>query len=432
MIAAISIHTIYSLADGIWVSGLGSDALAAIGFVFPFFFLAMAIATGLGVGGGSAISRRIGAQDKAGADNVGTHVLVMMLILALSFTVPFFVFAEGIFNSIGAGGTAELATVYARIIAAGTVVIFFSFVANAILHSEGDAKRAMFAIVLGAGINIVLDPIFIYTLGLGVAGAAWATLTAMSISSALLFNWLFLRKDTYLSFSFQGFRFNKSIIKDIFRVGLPASVQQLSMSIMMLIMNIIIVQVGGTDGVAVFSAGWRVSTMAITPLLGISTAVVSVTGATFGAQAYEKLDAGYIYALKIGVIVEAIIAIFVFFSAPFITAAFTHTENSAELTSDIITFLRIVCILYPAVGFGMLSSSMFQGAGKGVYSLVLTVFRTIVLTAPLAWLFSVTLNLGLLGTWIGLVTASAIGSAIAFTWAKIYINNLLTPQKMEQ
>jgi len=434
MIVAMSATTIYNLTDAIWVSGIGADALAAVGFVFPFFFMALAIANGLGIGGGAAISRRIGANDKKGADNVATHTMVIMLVIAIIFTILLFIFAYDIFSLIGAGKTLAMATLYARIMAIGTVVIFFSFIANAILRSEGDAKRAMHAIVLGTGLNIALDPLFIYTFGLGVAGAAWATILSMSISSLLLFYWLFLKKNIYISFHLRGFHFNKSIIKDIFKVGFPATIMQLSMSITMLIMNIIIIKVGiingvenPQDGVAVFTVGWRVATMATMPLLGIATAVVSVTGATYGAHAYKKLNISYMHALKIGIIIEAVIALFIFSFAPLITILFTLAETSAHLATDIIIFLRTVCIFFPGIAFGMLSSSMFQGTGKGMNALIVTIFRTIILTLPLAWLFSITLDMGLPGAWWGLVTANLTGSAVAFIWAKIYIKNLQTP-----
>jgi putative MATE family efflux protein len=208
-----------------------------------------------------------------------------MFLAAVFLTVPLFIFAEKIFILLGAGRTLAMAVSYARIMFAGTLVVFFVNIANAILRSEGDARRAMFAMVLGAVINIVLDPIFIYTFGLGVAGAAWATILSFSITSLLLFNWLFLKKDSYVSFSFRKFRFNREIVRDILRVGLPASAQQLSMSFTMLIINLILVRVAGTDGVAVYTAGWRVATIAILPLLGIATAVVSVSGAAFGQGA---------------------------------------------------------------------------------------------------------------------------------------------------
>jgi putative MATE family efflux protein len=431
MIIAMSVTTIYNLTDAIWVSGIGSDALAAVGFVFPFFFMALAIANGLGIGGGAAISRLIGADDKKGAGNVASHTIVIMLIISIFFTMLLFVFAENIFILLGAGKTLAMATIYARIMAIGTLSIFFSFIANAILRSEGDVKRAMYAMALGAGLNIALDPVFIYTFGLGVAGAAWATILSMSVSSLLLFYWLFLKKNTYISFHFRGFRFNKSIIKDIFKVGFPATIMQLSMSITMLVMNIIIIKIGiingikdPHDGVAVFTVGWRIITMAIMPLIGIATAVVSVTGAAYGAQDYKKLNISFMHAIKIGIIIEAVIALFVFFFAPTITVLFTIAESSAHLAHDIIIFLQITCLFFPGIAFGMLSSSMFQGTGHGMNALIVTIFRSIILTLPFAWFFSITLDMGLPGAWWGLVTANLMGSASAFIWAKIYIKKL--------
>jgi putative MATE family efflux protein len=425
MIVAMTVQTLYNLIDAIWVSGLGSDALASVGFVFPLLFMGTAIATGLGVGGGSAISRKIGGNNKKGADNAAVHTMILMCILAVLYAAPLYLFSDTIFYAIGAGRTTETATSYARIMYSATIISFFCFTANAILRSEGDAKRAMFAIVLGGVLNVILDPIFIYTLNLGVPGAAWASVLSMSISAMLLFYWLFLKRDTYVAFRFRDFSFDKAIIKDILLVGLPASVMQLSMSIMMFLMNIIVQHVGGIDGVAVFSAGWRVATMASMPLLGMATAVVSVTGAAYGAQDYKKIDTAHVYALKIGILIETSIAVVTFIFAPVITAAFTQSVDTARIADDITTFLRIICIFYPATAFGMLSSALFQGMGKGMYSLFATIIRTIVLIVPLAWAFAVFLGWGLIGAWWGLVLANILGGAFTFLLAKVYLDNLL-------
>jgi len=208
MIMAMLIQATYNLADAIWVAGIGADALAAVGFVFPFYFIMMAISTGLGVGSSSAIARRIGARDKAGADNVATHSIILTVVAALAFTVPLVTFTEPLFRSIGAGATLGMTAAYGGIIFAGSIFLFFNNVGNAILRGEGDAKRAMYALALGATLNIVLDPIFIYPLGLGVAGAALATILSLAVSSALLLYWLMIKNDTYLSIGFRGFKFN--------------------------------------------------------------------------------------------------------------------------------------------------------------------------------------------------------------------------------
>ncbi|HWR63998.1 MAG TPA: MATE family efflux transporter [Candidatus Thermoplasmatota archaeon] len=425
MIVAMVVQTLYNLINRIWVSGLGTEASAAVGFAFPLLFMGTAIATGLGVGGGSAISRKIGAKDKKGGDRAAVHTLIIMVIVALAYAIPLFVFAEDIFRLIGAGEATATASLYARIIYSVSIVSFFTSIATALLRSEGDAKRSMFAMILGGILNAVLDPIFIYVFGWGVAGAAIASVVSISVSAVLLFYWLFLKKNTFLTFHFRGFHFDKSITKDILAVGLPASLLQLSMAIMLFIMNIIVEHISGTDGVAVFSAGWAVAMTASMPLLGMATAVVSVTGAVYGAREYKKLDIAHLYALKIGILIETAIAIATFIFAPVITLAFTTSPDMVHLGDEITTFLRIICIYYPATAFGMLSSSLFQGVGKGLYSLIVTILRTIILIIPLAWLFGVILGWGLPGAWWGLVIANIIGSAITFIWAKIYINSLL-------
>ena len=437
MILAMSVHTVYNLVDAFWVAGIGADALAAVGFFFPFFFMLIALATGLGIGGGAAISRRIGARDKAGADNVGSHAFVLLLLFAVLITIPLFMFSKVIFQAMGAEGQVlEWSTSYARILFAGTVIIFFSNVSNAILRSEGDVKRAMTAMVLGGILNIILDPIFIFGpnnpgpwgssfgLGLGVTGAAWATLISLSVTSAMLFYWLFLKRSTYLNFRFRGFRFDKVIIKDIFKVGLPSSVQQLSMSFTMVIMILIIVGVAGTDGVAVYTTGWRISSLGILPLLGISTAVVSVTGAMYGRKRYDKLDSAYLYAIKVGLYIEIVVAIFIFIFAGLITGVFTHAPGTMRIAPDLVTYFQITCLFYPGVAFGMLSGAMFQGTGKGMNALAVTILRTLVLTPPLALAFAYVFDLGLSGIWWGFVIANVIGSVIAFGWGRAYIRRL--------
>ncbi len=425
MIIALSVHTLYTFIDALWVSGLGADALSAVGFFFPFLFMILALATGIGVGGGSAISRRLGANDKSGADLVGAHTFVLMIITAVTVTVPLFLTAPIIFTAMGAGDVASMAASYARILFAGTVIFFFSNVSSALMRAEGDVKRAMYAMMLGAGLNIILDPIFIYVLDLGVSGAAWATMVSLSVSSTFFFRWLFIKKVTFIHISFKRFRFQRAITTDIFRVGIPASVQQLAMAFSMFLLNLIAVEVGGTDGVAVYTTGWRVAMFAILPLLGIATAVTSVTGAAFGARDYVKLNSAYLYAIRIGLVIELAVGLLTFVFAPQIAGLFTLAEETVRIRADLIVFLRMMCIYYPTTAFGILSSAMFQGTGKGLYSLIVTLIRTIVLATPLAYIFAVILDLKLKGVWWGIVTGNVIAGFIAFIWGRFFIHRLL-------
>jgi len=446
MIIAMSAHTIYNFADALWVSGLGqsyftslpikdvgTDALAAVGFVWPFFMMIIAISTGVGLGGGSAISRRIGAKDKKGADNIAIHTIVITTIIAILFSIILFIFSRPIFSSIGAEKTINMTVNYGRIIFAGSIFIFFTQVAYAILRAEGDANRAMYAMLFGAGLNIVIDPIFIFTFGLGIEGAALATIFSMMIASLVLVYWLFFRRDTYVSFKFKDFRFKKDIIKDIFRVGLPASIQQLSMSFTMLfIILIITLSGGGEEGVAVYNTGWRVVMLAILPLLGLATSVVSVTGAAFGSKSYKKLNTAFMFAVKIGFIIEIILGLTIFILAPLITAAFTTSPDAFRIREDLELFLKISCLFYPGAAFGIATSAMFQGTGKGIYSLITTLLRTLGFTIILSLLLTFVFDLGIVGIWWALVIGNLSGSFISIVWGKIYVNKLLKNKNIQK
>jgi putative MATE family efflux protein len=417
MVVAMSAQTIYNLADAIWVSGCGPRALSAVGFYFPFFILGLAVAVGVGVGTGSAIARRIGAKDKPGVDAVASHGMVILAIAAVSYVAPTVLFTRPLMGTIGAGEAIDDAVAYGRIMFAGTPLFFFNGFGGAVLRSEGDARRAMIAMLAGAGLNILLDPLFIYGFGLGVVGAAWASITAMACVSLVMARWLFLERNTYVTFRFRGFRFRRDIVFDIARVGGPAAFSHASMFVMAFAITSIVAKVGGTDGVAVYTTGWRVVMFAILPMLGIASSVTPVTGAAFGAGDAAKLRIAYFHAIKIGVAVETALALITLVGAPWIVHVFTWSEEAARLRPDIVAFLRLIWMLYPAVAFGMVSAAMFQGVGRGVTSLVLTLIRTVGFSVPLAWLFGIVLGHGLTGVWTGMVVAGVAFAPLAFGWA---------------
>ena len=424
MIIAMSLQTVYNIVDALWVSGLGADALAAVGFFFPFFFIIIAIGTGIGVGASSALSRRIGARDKDGADNVAIHSLIMMMASSAVIAVVFIPLAPGLFNTLGAGPVIDDVTAYAYILFAAAPLLFFVNWATAILRGEGDVNRAMYAMAVGTVLNMFLDPIFIYTLGLGVAGAAWATAISMAVSSFPLVYWMFLKRDTFVTMRRCCFKYSTPIVKDILSVGLPATVMQLSMSITMVVLNIIIVDLGGTDGVAVFTTGWRVVMISILPLLGIATAVVSVTGAAYGARDYGKMNTAWLYAIRFGFTIEVIAAVATFLLAPQIAAVFSTGEGGDRIVGELESLIRISALQYPFVTFGMFSSSLFQGTGKGSYALAVTLLRTVVFTIAFALVLPYVLGLELTGVWWGVTLGNVFGALVAFAWARVYVAHL--------
>ncbi|KAF5084054.1 MATE family efflux transporter [Methanoculleus horonobensis] len=419
MMVAMTLMTLYNVVDAFWVSGLGADALAAVGFSFPLFIITIGLASGLGTGGEAALARTIGARDRAGASSVAMHTILLMTVLAVVVTIPLFLFAQDIFVLMGAGDAVGLATEYARILFLGTFALLFGEVAYALMHGEGDAKRTMYAMAAGAVANIILDPILIYGLDMGIAGAAWATILAEVIAAVPMAYWLFVKRDTYIALCFRKFRPDTAVVRNVLQVGLPAAAEQLALALMALILNGVIVLIASTDGVAVYSVGWRVVSIGLTPILAISSAVVAVTGATYGARAYARMETALRFAARLGLGIGIGLAAATFVFAPGIAAFFTVGE-AAGIAPELTTYLRVMSLVYPMVGFGLFSASFFQGTGLGTRSLTITILQNVVLSILFAWIFAAGLGLGLSGIWWGVAAGNAIGAALGYAWARRY------------
>ncbi|ASJ07294.1 MATE family efflux transporter [Thermococcus pacificus] len=425
MMIGMSVQTVYNLADGIWVSGLGPEALAAVGLFFPVFMGIIALSSGLGIGASSAIARRIGAKDKKGADNAAIHSLILALILGILLTVTMLPIIGQILTAMGAKGRAvELAIEYSRVLLIGAVVMVFNNVGNGILRGEGDANRAMYAMVLGSGLNIVLDPVFIYTLGFGVVGAAYATLLSMIVTSLFIAYWLFIKRDTYVDITLRDFSPSKEVLKDILRVGIPSSLAQLTMSIAMFFLNRIAIMAGGENGVAVFTSAWRVTMLGIVPILGMASATTAVTGAAYGERNIQKLETAYLYAIKLAFMIELGVVAFIMVFAPQISYLFTYSESALVIKEGLIEALRTLPIFLVLTPFGMMTSAMFQGIGEGEKSLVLTIFRTVVMQVGFAYLFANYTGFGLIGVWMGIVLGNMVAAVVGFTWGRLRVKQL--------
>ncbi len=425
MIMAMLILAAYNLVNAIWVAGLGSDALAAVGFTSPIFMVVVGLSNGLGAGVSSSISRRIGAQDKRGADNTTMHALLLVLAVSMILTAGLFIALEPLLIAMGAGAALGLAVDYGSIIFTGSIFIVFNNIAYAILRGEGDTRRTMYAMGAGSLINATLDPILIYWMGLGIAGAAWGTVISLMFVSGVQIYWLIIKKDTYVSLSRKAFFPSRKVMSDILQVGIPASIEFLLYSIDAIIINSMLVRVSGTDAVAVYTAGWRVIMMAVIPLIAIATAEVSVAGAAIGARKYENLAIIHRFSTKLGFAIGTVTALITAIFAPQITLFFTYSPQSAHLAGTMVAFMHVMCLFYPFMSPGIMSSSLFQGAGKGLTSLLLNILRDVILITGLAFLLGMVLGLGQEGIWWGIVFGNTAGSLLSYLWARLYITRLM-------
>lgn len=424
MIVVMLLMSTYNLVNAIWVAGLGPDALAAVGFVTPLFMVLIGLGNGLGAGATSLIARRIGAGDRAGANNAAVHAVLIMTVIAIATTVLLMAFASPILVAFGAGATLGLALEYGQIVFAGTVLILVTSVLASILRAEGDMKRTMYVFGASSVLNMILDPILIYKAGLGIAGAAWGMIISQVMVLVVLLYWFFVRKDTFVSLSWGGFSFDRNTATGILGVGLPASTEFFMMAILSILANLMLVMVAGTDAVAVYTAGWRVVMFAIIPLVGIAMAVISVSGAAYGGRHYDKLPVIHHYSILLGLVIALCTSAITWLFATQIAVIFTYSPETAYLAPTIAAFLGVMCLFYPFVPPGMMSGSIFQGVGKGLTSLAITALRELVFIALFAWIIGIALGYGEQGIWWGMVAGDILGSLVAYAWARAYLRRL--------
>lgn len=415
------VQSMNNFVDAIWVSGLGTASLAATGVVFPFFFILIGIGNGLGVGASQAIARRIGVGDKQGASRVAAQVLVIGIIVGFIITAIFALAAEPIFEAAGAGDYIAETMAYGLPIMVCAPIYMASFIFSALIRSEGAAKRSMYVQIAGVAVHMVLDPILIYGLGLHVEGAAIASAIAMVVASVIAI-YYYSRGDMYVSISFRGFRFDRELDKDILRVGLPASMEMVLLSISTLLMNIIIVSVDPVNGIAVYTTGWRILDLLMILAVSFGSALVPISAAAYGQGSYERVRAVYVYAVKYGVVVMIVVAVVAIIVAPLLVHMFTYTGSAAGLSDEMTRFVRIGCLFLPFSMIGILTSSVFQSIGKGLWSLCATSLRNF-LRVPICYALSFSMTLTLLwwGVTIGEVvgtTIVAIAGVFAFRWLK--------------
>lgn len=423
-----------NLIDAMWVAGLGRDALAAVGIIFPLFFIIIGVSNGIGVGAASAISKKIGAQDKPAADSTATHAMVLIIIASAIMTVALIVFLNPLISLMGAGATENTLQEcinYALPMILFTFVFMIVGVMSSILRSEGAAKRSMYILILAAVINMILDPIFIYDygLGLGMTGAAIATVIAEAAAMVVMLYWYFGKKDLFLKFKFKGFKFDVPIIKDIFRVGLPASIQLIILSIVSIFMNLLLLQAGGDDGIAIYSSDWRIINVLVIPLMGISTGLVPVCAAAFGARRYDKILVAYKFSIKAAVLSMVLISIVTVIFAPQILTVFTYDSSTLYLRDGMVEFLRIACVFLPFMAFGMAAESLFQALGMGMKALMSTVFRNF-LMLPICYAAMI-LTADLTYIWWGVSVSEIIGSVFIAVWSFIVLKVIMKEFKME-
>lgn len=382
------VQALYNIVDSYFVAQVSEKALSAVSLAFPLQNLLTAFAVGTAVGVTSLISRRLGQGRREEANSAATHGLVLALctwalfaICGALFATPFFRLFETDPEIIQMGST------YISICCIFSFGVFVEITLEKTLQATGNMMWPMLFQLIGALTNIIMDPILIFGYfglpAMGVAGAAIATvmgqILAMVVSSLVI---TFRLKDVHISF--RRFRPDWQIIKDIYVVGVPSIVMQSIGTVMTMALNGILATFS-TAAYTVFGLYFKLQSFVFMPVFGLNQGLLPILGYNYGARNKHRM----ISAFRSGCIIAVCImtaGMLVFLLAPqWLLGIF---NASAELLEIGVPALRIICSCFVFAALGIVSSTLFQAVGRGVYSLIVSLMRQLVVLVPAAWILA--------------------------------------------
>ncbi|HCX04460.1 MAG TPA: MATE family efflux transporter [Clostridiales bacterium] len=407
-----SIQTIYNLADTYWVSRIGDTQIAAITLVWPIIFLMISIGIGISIAGTAIISQYIGAGLLRKAENVAGQVISISFIVSavIGFTSAYF--ASYIVSAIG--GTGELlseATSYLRVIFIGLPMMFLFFSFTTIKQGQGDTLTPMKYGALSLLLNIILDPIFIFVFGLGVKGAAIATVLSRGLFAVYAIYKLFVNEDNNsISINWKLLKPNVIDSKKLLSVAVPSSVGQATEAFGFTILTMFVLSFGEST-VAAFGITNRINSLILMPAMGIGTALATIIGQNIGADNIKRAKQAVRTSALLSTVFLVTGGIIIFLSADTLIGFFTTNK---EVLSQGTYFLKLITLALPLMGFYRVFIGTFQGSGHTVLSMMLMTARLWVFRIPLVIILKNTTNLQEKSIWFAMIISNVLICMISF------------------
>jgi putative MATE family efflux protein len=410
----ILVMSLNILVDTIFVGNwIGSIAIAAINVVLPVSFFIAALGMAIGIGGASIISRALGADDVAKAKRTFGNQLSLTLLITVTSVIFGLLYINDLVPAFGGKGDIfEPAKIYYRIVLYGVPILALCMMGNNVIRAEGAPKHAMIAMLIPSVGNLVLDYILIYEFEMGMEGAAWAT-TASYILCFLYIAWFFLSGRSELMPSIKQLLPDWSILKEIGGLGFVTLSRQATTSVLYLILNNILFELGGEDSVSVFGIIGRMMMFALFPVLGITQGFLPIAGYNYGARQWKRVREVIFTSIKYACGLGILIFMSLYLFTREIAAIFTDNITVIEETSSA---LKLVFLAVPIIAIQLIGAAYYQAIGKAIPALLLTLLRTGIILIPLLLLMS---NLyGETGVWLSFPIADISSTLITayFLW----------------
>lgn len=411
VIFSMLVQAMYNVVDSIFVSRVGEEALTAVSLAFPIQLIVIAAFVGLSTGVSSAVSRKLGEKNHEAAVQVAEHGIFIAIILYVIVAIVGLILANFFFQNFTDNVLViENASIYIRYVTVFSFGIILSHSVTGVLQGTGDMIKPMFAQLIGAIINIILDPILIFGWfglpAMGVEGAAIATVTAQIIS--MIFVWIILFKgNSVIKPKIKDFKFDGHIIGQILLVGVPSAIMQGLASVMLTVMNLILSSFGDS-AIAVMGVYFRVQSMVLMPIFGLAIGTMPVIGYNFGAKNKERMGKAIKFSVFVAICFMCVCLVTFQVLASDMINIFKPTDEMLKVG---VRAFRTISLIFPLVGVTIILSTAFQGLGKAYYSLMISIVRQLVILLPSAFLLSRFGNVDYV--WYAFIIAEIIGVTIA-------------------
>ncbi len=409
-IAGLLVNSLYNIVDTIYVGqGVGVLAIGGLAIAFPIQMFILGLSQLAGIGAASSVSRRLGAGETEQAERIAGNGLFLAGVMSLAFAAAGLLFMEPLLLLFGAtDNLMGYASEYTRIILLGAVFNAVSLAAANLLQAEGRAKSAMFSTVIGAVLNIGLDPLFIFVFGMGVAGAAWATIISQMVSFIYV-TILLVRSRKGLKISLHHLIPDIAIIRDILAVGFSAFLRSITSTVFSIVVNNSLRNYGGDSAITIFGIVNRVVGFLFLPALGVGQGLQPVAGYNYGAGRRGRVRSAVLLSIVAATTITSIGWLAAQLAPQIIIRAFT---SDADIIREGSRVLRIVFLLAPLIGVQMVAGSLFQSLGKAVPALVVSMLRQFIILTPLILILPLLAGLGLEGVWLAFPFADGIAAII--------------------
>jgi len=407
MIAGMTVHTMYVVADTAFIGTLGTDALAAATFVAPLFFLTLALTMGIGTAVTALVAQAVGRRDAANADAAAGTAISSGVILGVAFGAVGLATGPWMLRVLGAEGrVAALGWEYFQILAAFMPLFFVSSVLRSILTGEGDAKTPMIVLAISTIANIGLDALFILGLGFGLRGAAVATVLAVMISTSVFSVLLLRRKSAFVRLSMSALLPSRAVLVRVFTLASRIAASMIVMSAGTMLYNRLLAEFGSVS-VAAYGAASKVDMIVVLPIFGLSGAAVTVVGMFAGAGRSDLVRSTSLYTYRWAITLAAVIGGAAFLNSGRILRIFTDDPNAIAIGT---TYLAFMIFAYPMMAVGMTTGRLLQGLGHGFPALFITTLRVLLVGVPVAYTAVNVFGQSVEGVWIGILTGGVFAT----------------------